>query len=267
MFAGSRALNAEREANEERRADTEGLGATANDVSFPANPDAGCVTTHLSTSGDGPAIGARGRMAIHIDSVKSSGIRQVEKLDFYNELEWGDLIFCCGRKEISKEIETVTHSPFSHVLMAWLPDGATQWLTIESTFHRGVHVGKLSDYVDDYGGDLVMARRQVLTPDEKMSALNVGLNVLEDAYDWQQEVTMVAHRLLHALPIQMPQKEFFCSGLQYFMSLATPHPLRRPGENYPTPEDLWLDPTVIPICALTNRAQCGSADSGEARVA
>jgi len=206
-------------------------------------------------------------MAIHIDNVESSGIRQVDKLEFYEQMEWGDLIFCCGREAISKEIETITHSPFSHVLMAWLPGGATQWLTLESTFHRGVHVGRLSDYVDAYDGDLVMTRRPVLTAAEKMSALNVGLSVLGDAYDWQQEVSLAAHRLIHTLPIDRPQKEFYCSGLQYFMSLTTPYPLRRPWANYPTPEDLWIDPTVIPICALPNPRQSRKADCGETQVA
>jgi hypothetical protein len=206
-------------------------------------------------------------MAIHIDNLESSGIRQIDKVGFYEQLEWGDLIFCCGQEEISKEIEAITHSPFSHVLMVWLPDGATQWLTLESTFHRGGHVGKLSDYVDAYDGDLVMARRKVLTTAEKLAALNVGLNVLEDAYDWQQEVSLVAHKLIRVLPIERPQKEFYCSGLQYFMSLATSYPLRRPGANYPTPEDLWIDPTVIPICALPNPCQSHEADCGEARVA
>jgi hypothetical protein len=206
-------------------------------------------------------------MAIHIDSVESSGIRKVDKVEFYEQLEWGDLIFCSGREAISKQIETITRSPFSHVLMAWLPSGATQWLTLESTFHRGVHIGKLSDYVDAYDGDLVMARRPMLTVAEKMRALNAGLSVLEDAYDWRQEVSIAAHSLIHVLPIERPQKEFYCSGLQYFMSLATPYPLRRPGANYPTPEDLWIDPTVIPICALPNPCQSHEADCGEAQVA
>ncbi len=206
-------------------------------------------------------------MAIHIDNVKTSGIRQVDKSEFYGQLKWGDLIFCCGQEAISQEIETVTRSPFSHVLMAWLPDGATQWLTLESTFHRGVHVGKLSDYVDAYDGDLVMARREVLTAAEKVSALDAGLGVLEDGYDWRQEVSIAAHRLVHALPIVRPQKEFYCSGLQYLMSLATRYPLRRPGANYPTPEDLWIDPTVIPICALPNPDQSRRADCGKAEVA
>ena len=140
-------------------------------------------------------------------------------------------------------------------------------MKLESTFHRGVHVCKLSDYVDAYEGDLVMTRRTVLTDAEKMSALNVGLSVLGDGYDWQQEVSLAAQRLIHSLPLDRPQKEFYCSGLQYFMSLATPYPLRRPAANYPTPEDLWIDPTVIPVCALWNPRQVRKGDCGESQVA
>ena len=206
-------------------------------------------------------------MATHINSVESSDIERVDKLGFYDKLQWGDLIFCCGQESISKKIEQITHSPFSHVLMAWLPSGATQWLTLESTFHRGVHVGKLSDYVDSYDGDLVMARRVMLTASEKMSALNAGFSVLGDAYDWRQEVTIAAHKLIRALPIGRPEKEFYCSGLQYFMSLATSYPLRRPGPNYPTPEDLWIDPTVTPICAMRNPAQSVEVVRAQTRVA
>lgn len=206
-------------------------------------------------------------MAIHINSVAGSDIRKVDKQGFYHELEWGDLIFCCGMEPVSKGIEQVTHSPFSHVLMAWLPSRATQWLTLESTFNKGVHVGKLSDYVDTYDGDLVMARRPALTASEKMAALNAGFNVLEDAYDWQQEVTIAGHKLIHALPIDKPKNEYYCSGLQYFMSLATPYPLQRPGPNYPTPEDLWTDPTVTPICAMRNPAQSGEANRDRPKAA
>ncbi|MGO8719328.1 MAG: hypothetical protein ACLQMO_08940 [Acidobacteriaceae bacterium] len=206
-------------------------------------------------------------MATHISSVASSDIRQVDKEGFYHELEWGDLVFCCGQEAISKGIEQITHSPFSHVLMAWLPAEATQWLTLESTFHNGVHIGKLSDYVDAYDGDLVMARRVMLTAAEKMAALNAGFNVLDDAYDWQQEVSIAAHKLIHALPIDKPKKEYYCSGLQYFMSLATPYPLQRPGPNYPTPEDLWTDPTVTPVCAITDPARFNEANRGDIRAA
>jgi len=189
-------------------------------------------------------------MATHIASAASAAIEHVSKKDFYNTVRSGDLLFCCGRAKISKAIEDVTHSPFSHVLMTWLPPDADRWLTIESTFHHGVHIGQLSTYVDNYDGDLVLARRPVLTDEELRQARDAGLQVLDDGYDWRQEVSMVGHRLIQKMPVQFPQNEYFCSGLQYWMSLVTSHPLRRPGLNYPTPEDIWTDPTVVAVCAL-----------------
>lgn len=189
-------------------------------------------------------------MATHIASVASSDIESVQEVEFYARARSGDLVFCCGRADISRAIEDVTHSPFSHVLMTWLPPDADAWLTIESTFHRGVHVGQLADYVDSYDGDLVLARRPVLTEEAIRRARDAGLRVLEDGYDWKQEVSIVGHRLLKSIPVEIPKKEYFCSGLQYFMSLATRYPLQRPGENYPTPEDIWCDPTVTSVCAL-----------------
>lgn len=189
-------------------------------------------------------------MAAPIASVSNAGIEFVSRADFYSKVRSGDLLFCGGRADISKAIEDITHSPFSHVLMTWLPPDADCWLTIESTFHHGVHVGQLSSYIDSYDGDLVLARRPVLTEDDLRKARDAGLQVLEDGYDWRQEVSIVGHRLMRRIPVEIPKKEYFCSGLQYLMSLATTYPLQRPGPNYPTPENIWTDPTVVAVCAL-----------------
>ena len=189
-------------------------------------------------------------MAARISSVGGSQIARVAKAEFLAETRSGDLVFCCGRAAVSKAIEDVTHSIFSHVLMTWLPPDADAWLTIESTFEHGVHVGLLSAYVEDYDGDLVLARRPVLDAAEIRKARDAGLRVLDDAYDWRQEVCIVGHRLLKSIPVEIPKREYFCSGLLYWMSLATAFPLRRPGVNYPTPEDLWVDPTVVAVCGL-----------------
>lgn len=194
-------------------------------------------------------------MANPIATVESSGLRAVTKDEWYRELQSGDLVFCCGQAAVSKAIEAMTASPFSHVLMAWLPPDSDVWLTIESTFHRGVHVGRLSDYVDRYDGDLVLARRPALSKEDIRKARDAGLRVLEDRYDWQQEVSMVGHRLLECVPVEIPKREYFCSGLLYLMSLATQYPLERPGENYPTPEDVWRDPTVRPVCVYRRDAE------------
>jgi len=191
----------------------------------------------------------------------------VSKDEFYSMLKGADLIFCSGRDAVSIGIEEMTNSPFSHVLMTWLPAQANQWLTLEATLNRGVHVGKLSDYVDGYNGDLVLARRPILTDAEKIAELNAGFNVLEDSYDWRQEVTIVAHKLIKALPIDQPKKEYYCSGLMYLMSGSTRHPLQKPGTNLPTPEDNYTDATVVPVCALSKAMQSSGAIRLEARAA
>lgn len=190
-------------------------------------------------------------MAQHIASIAgAAGIPTTGKQDFYSQLNFGDLVFCQGNYAISRGIELVTGSPFSHVLSIWLPPGANEWLTMEATSDRGVHVGKLSDYVDKYDGNLILARRQSTTLIDRIAGMNAFFSVLEDSYDFIQEGTIVAHKLVARLPVLQPSKEYYCSGLQYFMSCATLKPLQKPGPNLPTPEDNWTDPSVAAVCSL-----------------
>jgi hypothetical protein len=190
-------------------------------------------------------------MAAHIQSVAASGVKQVTKGELYEQVRPGDLLFCSGEEAISRAIEGTTASPWSHVLMAWLPGAwCTQWLTLEATFEKGVHIGLLADYVEGYEGNLVLANRPALSPEMVQAELSTGLSLLDDGYDWRQEVSIAARKLIATLPLIEPRKELYCSGLQYAMSLATPYPLQRPSANYPTPEDNWTDLTVQPVCAL-----------------
>jgi hypothetical protein len=194
-------------------------------------------------------------MAAHIQSVAGSGIKAVTKGELYQQIRPGDLIFCSGKEPISRTIEDVTASPWSHVLMVWLADAwRSQWLTLEATFEKGVHVGLLSDYIDGYDGDMIVANRPALSPQMIQAELERGLSLLDDRYDWQQEVSIAARKLIKSLPLIEPKKELYCSGLQYAMSLATPYPLQRPLASYPTPEDNWTDPTVKPTFAFVKSA-------------
>lgn len=189
-------------------------------------------------------------MATHISSIAQSTFPRVTKGDLYAQIRPGDLVFCSGREKISRTIEGITNSPFSHVLMAWVPGPwSKQWLTLEATIDRGVHVGMLADYVDNYDGDIALARRDVPEA-ELLAEVNAGLALVDDKYDWAEEVSIVGHKLIHQLPIVHPKAELYCSGLQYVMSLASSKPLQRPAANYPTPEDNWTDPSVTPVCAL-----------------
>lgn len=190
-------------------------------------------------------------MAAHIESVAKSDIEQVSKGEFYNRILPGDLVFCSGRTSIDDIIEKETNSPFSHVFMLWTTGRWLGfWLTLEATFERGVCVGLMADYVDSYNGDLVLARRTNFGISDLFAAVSKGLSLLDDRYDWQQEVSIAARKLIKELPLLQPRKELYCSGLQYVMSEATGNPLQKPATSFPTPEDNWTDSSVHPVCAL-----------------
>jgi hypothetical protein len=189
-------------------------------------------------------------MAQHIQSIAASGIAKVSKAEMYQSIRFGDLFFCSGREMVSKGIEAVTGSPFSHVGFLWLPNNATEWLTLEATIQHGVHVGRFADYADSYNGDIAIARRGALPESDQYRMLNKGFTLLDFAYDWQQEATIVAHKLIAALPVIHPKQEYYCSGLMWALSLVSSLPLQKPSVNFPTPEDNWTDPSVEPVCAV-----------------
>lgn len=190
-------------------------------------------------------------MAAHIDSVAGSSIQKVTKDEFYHLARSGDLVFCQGAEVISHVIESETQSPFSHVLQLWLPEDSDEWLTLESTIQHGVHVGKFSEYIDKYNGDLVLTGRTELTELQKRAIRNKFLSILDDGYDWLSEVGQAAHKLLACVPVDVPKAEYYCSGSQWYASTAIMPSLQRPNPLwFPTPEDNWTDSSIEPVCAL-----------------
>lgn len=189
-------------------------------------------------------------MAPHIDSVANSGIPAVDKAAFYHLLQGGDLVFCSGKADISIAIERETQSPFSHVLMAWVPSWSNEWLTLEATINRGVHIGRLGDYIDNYNGELILARRALLTESMIQAEMNAGFALLDDQYNWQEEVTYAAHKLVKLFPIDHPDGRLYCSGLIQVISRATPFPIQDNGPIMTTPDGVWTDSTVTAVCVL-----------------
>jgi hypothetical protein len=188
-------------------------------------------------------------MAQHIDSVAGSSIPKVSKQAFLAGVKQGDLVFCSGQAALSKGIEDVTKSPFSHVLMVWRPWESSSWLTLESTDDKGVHVGMFSDYVNSYDGDLVLTRRPALTPGQIAAQLNVGFTLLDDTYDYAEEGSIVARKLLKFLPDIKPKKELYCSGLQQAVALHT-IPFKTYDIDWNTPEQDYIDQSVVALAVL-----------------
>jgi hypothetical protein len=191
-------------------------------------------------------------VAEHVHELASCTIPRVTKDEFYKALQWGDMVACSGQAPVSKTIESLTGSLWSHILMVWLPFPHGPWLTLEATIDRGVHVGLLADYTNNQDGPLVLLRRN-LTEEQKTEQMIVGLNLIDYRYDALQEITFAAHKLVKFLPVAHPKKELYCSGLEYVQaSTVAPYAYKMDADHpcMPTPEDIYTDPSVIAICLL-----------------
>lgn len=186
-------------------------------------------------------------MAEAISSPAASSLPKVDKAGLYEKLQYGDTLFWWGNVTISHIIEDLTKGP-SHVLMTWLSVQGT-WLTIESTIDKGVHVGLLADYMDYYPGGCVLCRRDIPSK-ENFREIEKGLSLLDDSYDWKQEVSITARKLIKELPLIQPKNELYCSGLRYVQSTVTSVPLQKPASNMPTPQDNFTDPSMVAVCAM-----------------
>jgi hypothetical protein len=188
-------------------------------------------------------------MAEHIDSIRSSAMPRVNKAEFYAQCRPGRVLFCEGNYEISRDIEAFTRSPFSHVAtLLSFPFG--RWGVLEATMHHGVHIGLLDYYVEKYNGDLAIAETPLLDGADVSALLETQFELIDDRYDVGQELSMVAHKLLRVYPIHVDRNEYFCSGLYEQGRKATRAPLLWKGPGMASPEQVWTDPSIVPVCAL-----------------
>lgn len=189
-------------------------------------------------------------MAQAIKDVRSSGIRLVDKSEFYSNCQPGDLVFCWGREPISREIEELAGGP-SHVLIIWTTSWAKQWLTLESTFECGVHIGLFANYVDGYNGDLVLCRRPQLSTAQIEDVLATELALIGEGYDWIEELSIAARklRMFSKLPPIKPARELYCSGLQQAGALNI-LPFSAKSVDWLTPQEEFTDDSVEAIVAL-----------------
>lgn len=195
-------------------------------------------------------------MAQHIDEVADIAIPAVSRAEFIAQLRTGDILMFSGQEPISIAIERETKSPWSHVGYVWLPL-YIEPLFIESVFPNGVRVSRLlSTYIGGaYDGDIVLCRRPIIPADGIEAIIARAISRLGLAYDWQSEVEQAAHNLIPFLPEHATNNELYCSGEVQLASTAWSPALQRPNPKVmPSPEDIWTDPTVLPLAKLLKGA-------------
>ncbi len=192
----------------------------------------------------------------HIDSLSELKAIAVDKPTFWNSLRSGMLLFVSGKAPISHAIEQATRSPWSHIGMVFAPfqcDGSPVgvWMLIEAVFPHGVGINPLVGYIEG-PADLVLAKRVDPATGQEIDyrpAVRTELELAGREYAALGLLKQGLHRLDNRLPPEWNNRECYCSGLQWLGSRATTHPFNA-IDGAPSPEDEWIDASVVPVCAL-----------------
>lgn len=188
-------------------------------------------------------------MAAHFDSatLKSLPIKQYASIR--PTLKSGDLFFASGDYAISKTIQMVTKSPWSHVgvILRWTEFNRV--LLLESVEDMGVRIAPVSKYLTDYGngkpykGRIAFARFADMKPAILDGVTQFGLDELTRPYD-QGEIVKIATRVALGLGKKVRDREYICSELVYECFAAGGKDIPYNKKGFISPEDVWADPTL-----------------------
>ena len=140
-------------------------------------------------------------MPKHIDLAQVKAMKVVNYATLRETLKSGDLFFASGDYLVSKAIEKVTDSPWSHVGIVFVLPQIDRVLLLESVEDMGVRLAPLSKYLSDYDdigkpykGRVVLARYDTLAKSAVEQIAAFGLNELTRPYD-KEEIARILARI------------------------------------------------------------------------
>ena len=89
-------------------------------------------------------------MADHLESKDIKALPVLPYAALRTKLKSGDILFASGDYLVSKAIQKMTGSPWSHVGIVFRLDSIDRMLLLESVEDMGVRFAPLSKYLDDY---------------------------------------------------------------------------------------------------------------------
>lgn len=185
-------------------------------------------------------------MATHIVKKEIKTQPVIPYLDLRENLKSGDILFASGDYLISKAIQKMTNSSWSHVGIIFRLDTIGRILLLESVEDMGVRFAPLSKYLKDYQdgkpykGQLVVARCEDITS-ETIKGLSIfGIDELTQPYD-KDEITKIMARITLGLGRKERDREYICSELVYECFLYAGKEFAYNPKGFISPEDIWID--------------------------
>lgn len=194
-------------------------------------------------------------MADHMEArdIKSLDVLNYE--DLRAGIRSGDLMFASGDYLVSKTIQQVTDSPWSHVGILLRFDRLDRVLLLESVEDMGVRLVPLSKYLVDYDngkpyrGRVVLARCGGVSKGGIEELARFGIDELTRPYD-REEIAAIVARIALGLGRRRQNRAYICSELVYecFDKAGKEFAYNRLG--FISPEDIWRDDKVTMVGRL-----------------
>lgn len=165
------------------------------------------------------------------------------------KLKSGDLLFTSGDYLVSKAIQQVTKSPWSHVGIVFRLDAIDRVLLLESVEDMGVRFAPLSKYLDDYEdgrpykGRAVLARCKEVKPGVIEQLVSFGIDELTRPYD-KDEIAKILARVALGQGRRQRDREYICSELVYECFRRADIHFGFNPKGFISPEDIWRDACV-----------------------
>lgn len=166
--------------------------------------------------------------------------------DLRPNLKSGDLLFASGDYLVSKAIQMVTNSPWSHVGIVFCLDSIDRVLLLESVEDMGVRFAPLSKYLNNYEngkpykGCIVIARCKDVDSSTVAGLSTFGIDELTQPYD-KDEIAKILARVTLGLGKKEKDREYICSELVYECFSQAGKEFKYNTKGFISPDDVWLD--------------------------
>lgn len=188
-------------------------------------------------------------MANHIESQEIEALSIIPYSEIRTHLQSGDLLFASGDYLVSKAIQKVTNSPWSHVGIIFYLKSIDRMLLLESVEDMGVRFAPLSKYIIDYEngkpyqGRVVLARCADVNENIITGLAKFGIDELTQPYD-KEEVAKIIARVVLGVGKKERDREYICSELVYECFSKANIEFGYDVRGFISPENIWLDDKV-----------------------
>lgn len=191
-------------------------------------------------------------MAAHIEIKDIKAMPVLPYPQLRKKLKSGDLLFASGDYLVSKAIQKVTDSPWSHVGIVFRLDSIDRVLLLESVEDMGVRLAPLSKYLNDYcdgkpyKGRVVLGRCKEVN-DKTVAGLSIfGIDELTRPYD-KDEIAKILARVALGIGKKEKDREYICSELVYECFAYAGKTFAYHEKGFISPEDIWIDDRVSAV--------------------